>query len=148
MSRILFKLVALSGVILFSGCSVAPPAEAGPSATIRQQTVVDYEKKNCFMVLGIDGKDYSLAGASRLKETFQLPARPARLRLRAHVIYFAEIRNIVPPPHADGWVDVQLLPGHQYQVKGITTAAGSRVWLQDVSTGEIVSREVTRNEIP
>lgn len=148
MFRIIFNVAALSGVMLFSGCAVTPPVESGPSATIRQQTVVDYEKKNCFMVLGIDGKDCSLAGASRLKETFQLPARPTRLRLRAHVIYFAEARNIVPPPHADGWVDVPLVPGHQYQVKGITTAGGSRVWLQDTGTGEIVSREVTRDEIP
>lgn len=111
----------------------------GPIATIDQTIRVDHEKRNCGFVLAVDDKKYEFSGVSNLKPIFKLPAGKHRLLLRGHVVFLMELLNFNPPPHAEGWVEVNLENGKHYRVLTQTDQAGTSVWLSDAETGKPVS---------
>ena len=116
-----------------------PASYQGPVATIEQTVRTDSEKRNCGFVLAIDDKDYKMSDVSKLKRVFNVEPGKHRLLLRGHVVYLMEIRNFVPTPHAEGWVDVHLVAGKKYQVQTKHDKAGTSVWLSDAESGEPVS---------
>jgi hypothetical protein len=116
-----------------------PDSFEGPVATIDQTTVIDDEKNNCGFVLAVDDKEYDFSGVSLLGPVFRSEPGKHRLLLRGHVVYFSELRNLSSPPHAEGWVEVNLISGKRYRVMTETDESGSRVWLSDAETGAAVS---------
>ena len=116
-----------------------PPSYQGPVATIDQTIRIDGEKRNCGFVLAVDDKKYEFSGVSNLKPVFKVESGKHRLLLRGHVVYLMEIRNFNPPPHAEGWVEVDLVAGKSYRVMTETDQAGTRVWLSDAENSQPVS---------
>src|SRR5688500_3252241 len=112
-------LMAAASSLLLSCTTIEhlPETYQGPVATIEQTVRTDSEKRNCGFVLADDDKDYKRSDVSKLKRGVNVQAGRHRLLLRGRVIYLIEIRNIIPPPHCEGWVDVNLTAGKKYRVE-------------------------------
>jgi hypothetical protein len=148
----LFHLIALSLAACFltscANLNHLPGSYKGPTATIFQAPMNDFEKRNCGMILAIDDKKYNMAGmgVSSLKDVIRIEAGTHRLLLRGHVVYLSELRNLAKQSYAEDWVSVQLKDGGRYAVKTRTDATGTSVWLVESETDRPVSPIIRPNK--
>lgn len=144
---ILSLSVTLSVMLLSSCTSVThlAPGYQGPTASIDQTERPDEEKRNYAQVLAIDDKKYEFWDMSTLKPVFEVEAGKHRLLLRGSVVFFFELLNLAPPPHSEGWVDVNLSADQTYRVVSQTGFLGTSVWIEEAGTGKKVSRIVPPN---
>jgi hypothetical protein len=155
-------------IILFlSGCAAykpVPDGYTGPVATVADSGFAEgATKAQMYVLTAVDGNNIrnslGASASSSYGQGFALttnfvsrpvPAIPMKASIRASHTTGAPIHAIFSQMagtffSVEGIVDFTPLPGGQYIVKGELKREGSSVWIEDSTTGKVVTTKVTGN---
>lgn len=152
---------SLSILLLVSGCAInekpASVAISGPKATIRDSGVVQSPRLvHIFELTGVEGKRLTGSGRATISAnqgrgfsqtpyilSNDVPAKPLKLQIQAGTFYAAPILAMMNPTcRVDGEVELNAEPGKTYVVTGKIAAESCEVWVQDASSGAVVTARV------
>lgn len=155
-------LTAIAIPLLLSACAATQPpvpeSYGGPIAKVTDSMANVTSKQGDFCVLrSIDGRQIS----NSINETLErgrgkgltlhawvtdrrIPAVPAKVGLKCQTVHAAPILALAGTVYAvEGTVDFKPSSDGRYVVKGVLAPGGSSVWIEDATSGEVVTTKVT-----
>lgn len=161
-------VLAIFSAVFLASCATyqpVPDGYTGSTALVRDsgKYIDDWKKAEVFAITEIDGK--------KIKDTFQashgasfgqgfnlnlevtkrpVPARPMQVKIRGSHITGAPIQEIASRAagtffSVEGVVAFDPKPDMRYIVKGILQKNGSSVWIEEESSGQVVTDKVVEN---
>jgi hypothetical protein len=162
--RKILSIAAIATAAIVAGCAnydPIPKGYTGPTAqVVDTATQEDSHKAQIFAVLEIDGHPVNNAfietekashnkGLTLLARSWgrSVPVKPMQLKIRASHTTGAPIHEIFSRAagtfySVEGVVDFTPVEAHDYIVKGNLAKDGSAVWIEDMATGEAVTKKV------
>jgi hypothetical protein len=158
--RFTLSLLAASALVL-TGCASyekpVPEGYSGPVATVADSGQVQSSRLvHIFELTQVDGRRLQGSHLATLQAnqgrgfsqtpailSNQVPARELRVRLEAATVYAAPILAMTNPTcMVKGEVQFKAEPEKRYRVTGALTPEQCAVWIEDASTGAVVTEKV------
>ena len=156
------SLPAIAIPLLLAACATTQPpvpeSYNGPLAKVTDSMANVTSKQGDFCVLRtVDGRQIS----NSINETLErgrgkgltlyawvtdrrIPAVASKAGIKCQTVHAAPILALTGTVYSvEGTVDFQPKPDGRYVVKGVLASTGSSVWIEDATSGEVVTAKVT-----
>lgn len=170
MNKVTSIVAVLAISISLASCAIykpVPDGYTGPVAMLADSGFSeDGTKAQLFSLMEVDGNavqsSFGASASASYGQGFALttrivsrpiPAKPMKVKLKGAHTTGAPIHAIFSQMSGtffsvEGIADFDPVPGGDYVVKGTLKKNGSLVWIEDVRTGEAVTRKISGSEQP